>query len=114
MHMGWPEGVTILRGEKPSHNAVSRNRIADRLHRTEPERAVSFSDKLSPEVHIWLVWVLILVETFRRTLPYVDFSAGHRIALALHDFTAHKHRSATDIGAHDRFAILDSRRMQPP
>ena len=90
--------MPILRLEKPPHDGVGRDWVADHLDRAEPEPPVRISRELAAQV-IRLLRVLVLVKADRRGVPDIDLRTGDRTPGLIHHARIHEQGVARRIGS---------------
>jgi len=72
MQMRWAVRMAILGAQQFPHWPVRWHGVAGGLDGAEPERPVLIRIKPSPQVHVRLVGVLVLVKAGRRRMPDID------------------------------------------
>src|SRR6185437_4519810 len=90
MQMRRAEIVPVRDPQQITDGTFDWDRIAGWLYAAETEMTMTIGHELAAQIHVGLLRVLLLVETFRRRMPNIDFGAGNRIAFgvlhpAVHD-----------------------------
>ena len=72
--------MSIEQLQQLSGRSVVRDGIASRAQAVEIIVARCVGVEAAAEVHVWLVWVLLLVQAVGRRVPDVDFDVGDGLA----------------------------------
>src|ERR1700735_4550889 len=76
--------------------------------------AVGIGGELAAQVHVGLHWILVLVKTFGRRVPDIDFNAGDRIAFGVLVPGIGEQNRSRRRRSYDRVPVLGLRRVHPP
>ena len=81
MQMGRPHVVALLDRQQVAAGAVDGHAVAGGLDAVEPEAAVGVGQEDGPQVHVFLVRILVFVESAGRGLPGFQACARQRRAV---------------------------------
>src|SRR5579885_3003306 len=106
--------VPLAGTDKVAHRTINRDRIARRLDAAKAEIPVFAGGEFAAEIHRRLLWVLLLIEAFRRRMPNVDFGSLDWRSILIFDPAPHEERGARCRRTYDRAIVLGPRRIHTP
>lgn len=92
MNMSRAEGVTIHQLKELASRTIIGNRVGSRAQAIEPVPTLLIRLKLATQVELYLLRILLLIQSFRGSLPYLDRGTDKRLlSLEVHHATLHEH-----------------------
>src|SRR5262245_2080807 len=100
--------VTSRGAHQIADRTVDRDGIACRFDTAEGEMTFSIGHEFATQIHWRLLGILLLIKSFRRGVPYIDFRAGDRLPVLVLHLAIDEQRWAGSRRAHDRTAVFGS------
>src|ERR1700736_1294126 len=114
MQMRGPVVVTTGGPHQVSDRPVDRYGVSRGLYASEVKAPGFVGSKAPAQIHLGLLWILILIETFGRRMPDIDFGSRDRTAVDVFDASMNDKPGTRRWGAYQRIAIGAGRLIVPP